>query len=113
MSAAVLSGRELAATIRTGVAEQAAALAAAGTVPRLVVVSATADEASAWYVRSIAKAAGKAGISCDLVDLGPDAGTGQITDTLERFGADGRVHGVMLQTPLPDGARLGAMVVSK
>ena len=117
MSAAVLSGRELAATIRTEVGDQAAGLAAAGTVPRLVVVSATADEASAWYVRSIARAAGKVGIRCDLVDLGPQVGVEQITDTLARFGADEQVHGVMLQTPLPGGARLeelaGAVPVSK
>ena len=117
MSAAVLSGRELAATIRTEVGDQAAGLAAAGTVPRLVVVSATVDEASAWYVRSIARAAGKVGIRCDLVDLGPQVGVEQITDTLARFGADEQVHGVMLQTPLPGGARLeelaGAVPVGK
>ena len=58
----VLSGRELAAEIRAGTTAAAAGLAALGHPPRLSVVTATDDEASAWYVRSIASAAAKAGI---------------------------------------------------
>ncbi|MEV4090104.1 tetrahydrofolate dehydrogenase/cyclohydrolase catalytic domain-containing protein, partial [Nonomuraea fuscirosea] len=61
-----LTGRDLAAAIRT----QTQAEAASGPQPRLAVVVATADEASLWYVRSIAKAAAAVGIDCDLVDLG-------------------------------------------
>ncbi|MEU8828058.1 bifunctional 5,10-methylenetetrahydrofolate dehydrogenase/5,10-methenyltetrahydrofolate cyclohydrolase [Streptomyces sp. NPDC048636] len=106
MSATVLSGKELSATIRAGAAERAAALTAAGTVPRLAVVVATADEASAWYVRSIARAAGKTGIACDIVDLGATAAPESIRARLAELSADERVHGVILQTPLPAGASL-------
>ena len=73
---AVLSGRELAASIRAETAERAAELTAAGRQPRLAVVTATADEASAWYVRSLARAADKAGIACDVTDLVPASRTG-------------------------------------
>jgi hypothetical protein len=66
-----LSGRELAADIRAGTAAQAAGLTAAGRPPRLAVVTVTADEASAWYVRSLATAAAKVGIGCDVIDLIP------------------------------------------
>nr|BFE83997.1 hypothetical protein GCM10020093_065980 [Planobispora longispora] len=69
-------------------------------------VIATADESSAWYVRSIARAAEKAGIVCDLVDLGPDAAAGTIRETLAELSGDPVVHGVILQTPLPGGAAL-------
>lgn len=106
MSATVLGGRELAAEIRAEVADRAATLTAAGTVPRLAVVTATADEASAWYVRSIATAARKVGIDTDVVDLGAAATAEAVADALARLGADPLVHGVMAQTPLPDGARL-------
>ncbi|GGS72658.1 bifunctional protein FolD [Planobispora rosea] len=106
MSAAVLSGKELAETIRTETATEAAGLAAAGIPPRLAVVVATADESSAWYVRSIARAAEKAGIVCDVVDLGPAAGARTIRETLTRLSDDPAVHGVILQTPLPGGAAL-------
>ncbi|MGW3345470.1 bifunctional 5,10-methylenetetrahydrofolate dehydrogenase/5,10-methenyltetrahydrofolate cyclohydrolase [Nonomuraea rubra] len=95
-----LTGKDLAAAIRA----QTQAEAAAGVQPRLAVVVATADEASLWYVRSIAKAAAGVGIACDVVDLGPGADPGQIAETLARLSADPQVHGLMLQTPLPPGA---------
>ena len=106
MSARVLSGKELAASIRAEAAERAAELAAAGTPPKLAVVVATADESSAWYVRSIARSAEKAGIACDVVDLGADAAPGLIRDRLASLSADDTVHGIILQTPLPQGAKL-------
>lgn len=112
-----LSGRELAGQIRARVAERAAAAVAAGRQPVLAVVSATEDEASRWYVRSIGKAAAVVGIECRPVDLGPVADPDRIAATLARLSADDRVSGVILQTPLPDGARLaelaGAIEVGK
>ena len=108
-----LGGRELAAAIRAAVAERAAELAAAGRPPRLAVVTATADEASAWYVRSLGRAAAKAGIACDVTDLVPDSPAGRRRRrfrssgrTLAALSGDPRVHGILLQTPLPGGARL-------
>ncbi|MGN9842753.1 bifunctional 5,10-methylenetetrahydrofolate dehydrogenase/5,10-methenyltetrahydrofolate cyclohydrolase [Nonomuraea sp. H19] len=95
-----LSGKDLAAAIRA----QTQAEAASGVQPRLAVVVATADEASLWYVRSIAKAAAGVGIACDIVDLGPGAVPEQIGETLARLSGESGVHGVMLQTPLPGGA---------
>ncbi|MGH3903737.1 MAG: bifunctional 5,10-methylenetetrahydrofolate dehydrogenase/5,10-methenyltetrahydrofolate cyclohydrolase [Pseudonocardiaceae bacterium] len=104
MSAVALGGKELAAAIRAETAARAAELAAAGTAPKLAVVVATADESSAWYVRSIAKAAEKAGISCDIVDLGAGAAVAAVRETLVTLSADEAVHGIVLQTPLPAGA---------
>lgn len=106
VGAARLSGRELAAQIRAEVAERAAALTDAGTPPRLAVVVATGDEASAWYVRSIASAATKVGVDCTVVDLGAEASRAALTDALADLNADPAVHGVMLQTPLPEGLTL-------
>ncbi|MFC4009451.1 bifunctional 5,10-methylenetetrahydrofolate dehydrogenase/5,10-methenyltetrahydrofolate cyclohydrolase [Nonomuraea purpurea] len=103
-----LSGKDLAAAIRT----QTEAEAAAGPQPRLAVVVATADEASLWYVRSIAKAAAGVGVACDVVDLGPRATAEQIGQTLSRLSSDSNVHGVMLQTPLPAGASAQELAAS-
>jgi methylenetetrahydrofolate dehydrogenase (NADP+)/methenyltetrahydrofolate cyclohydrolase len=102
-SARALPGRELAARIRAGVATQAAELAAAGRQPRLAVVTATDDEASAAYVRSIANAAAREGIACDVLRTTTVNG---IAATLAQLSDDPEVHAVMLQTPLPDGALL-------
>ncbi|MCT9931577.1 bifunctional 5,10-methylenetetrahydrofolate dehydrogenase/5,10-methenyltetrahydrofolate cyclohydrolase [Planotetraspora sp. A-T 1434] len=109
MSAAILSGKELAAAIRAETAAKAAELTAAGRPPKLAVVVATADESSAWYVRSIAKAAEKVGIACDIIDLGADAAPGDIRRELAALSIDETVHGVILQTPLPYGATLEDM----
>ncbi|TWF75382.1 methenyltetrahydrofolate cyclohydrolase /5,10-methylenetetrahydrofolate dehydrogenase (NADP+) [Pseudonocardia hierapolitana] len=100
---ASLGGRELAADLRRRTAESAAALTAAGRPPRLAIVVATADESSAWYVRSIAKAAAAAGIVCDVVSPTPT----EILAVLSRLGADDDVHGIILQTPLPAGVDVG------
>jgi methylenetetrahydrofolate dehydrogenase (NADP+)/methenyltetrahydrofolate cyclohydrolase len=102
-SAKSLPGRELATRIRAGVAAQAAELAVAGRQPRLAVVTATDDEASAAYVRSIANAAARQGIACDVLRTTTANG---ITATLAQLGDDPEVHAVLLQTPLPDGALL-------
>ena len=103
MTAASLTGRELATTIRAAASARAAELTVAGRQPRLAVVTATDDEASAAYVRSIANAAGKEGIACDLLRTTTAAG---VSATLAQLADDPEVHGVMLQTPLPDGALL-------
>jgi methylenetetrahydrofolate dehydrogenase (NADP+)/methenyltetrahydrofolate cyclohydrolase len=98
---AVLGGSELAAGIRAEVTAAAAELTAAGTFPRLAVVVATADESSAWYVRSIARAAEKTGIACSVIDLGETARPDRIRAELTALSADPAVHGIILQTPLP------------
>jgi methylenetetrahydrofolate dehydrogenase (NADP+) / methenyltetrahydrofolate cyclohydrolase len=103
VTAASLTGRELATTIRAAAAARAAELTVAGRQPRLAVVTATDDEASAAYVRSLANAAGKEGIACDLLRTTTAAG---VSATLAQLADDPEVHGVMLQTPLPDGALL-------
>jgi methylenetetrahydrofolate dehydrogenase (NADP+) / methenyltetrahydrofolate cyclohydrolase len=108
----VLSGRELAAEIRAGTAAAAAALAAAHHPPRLSVVTATDDEASAWYVRSIASAAAKAGIGCEVEDLGPRATADGIAAQLSALSADPTVAGIILTTPLPGGARLAELAAA-
>ncbi|MGB6164630.1 MAG: bifunctional 5,10-methylenetetrahydrofolate dehydrogenase/5,10-methenyltetrahydrofolate cyclohydrolase [Pseudonocardiaceae bacterium] len=106
MSARVLSGKELAAQIRSEVTEQAAALRCAGTTPRLAVVTATDDESSAWYVNSISRAAGTVGITCDVVDLGADRDIDTIRTELAKLSDQETVHGIVLQTPLPPRAKL-------
>lgn len=98
----VLSGTELARQIRASVSSDAAALTDRGVHPRLAVVVATDDESSAWYVRSIAKTAAKNGLRCDVVDPGPAGIHGELAS----LSADPTVHGIILQTPLPDGGRL-------
>lgn len=99
----ILGGGELSAAIRADVTARAAALRESGVQPKLAVVTATDDESTAWYVRSIAKAATRTGIECQIVDLGATADQNDVFSVLVELSADPDVHGIILQTPLPEG----------
>lgn len=97
-----IDGRAAAAAIN---AETAAAVAALGSAPVLTIVLPTADESSAWYVRSIRRSADKLGIDCRVEELAdPDAVT--VAGRLAALSADPAVHAIVCQTPLPAGVRL-------
>jgi methylenetetrahydrofolate dehydrogenase (NADP+)/methenyltetrahydrofolate cyclohydrolase len=101
----LIDGRAIAAAVSDEVATAAAGLREAGVVPTLAVVVPTADEATAWYVRSIQRAAGKVGVECRVEQLDSPSAA-DITQRLDALSADAGVHGIICQTPLPDGVRL-------
>jgi len=101
-----LSGRDLAKEVRAAVAARAAELTKTGRQPRLAVVTANDDGGSAAYVRSISAAAAREGIACDVARTTTATG---ITATLTSLADDPEVHGIILQTPLPEGASLAAL----
>jgi methylenetetrahydrofolate dehydrogenase (NADP+)/methenyltetrahydrofolate cyclohydrolase len=105
----VLAGRELARAIRAEAAADATELTKAGRQPRLAVVTANDDGGSAAYVRSIANAAAKEGIACDVARTTSVAG---IIAALTQLADDPEVHGIILQTPLPGGANLAGLATA-
>ncbi|MEU8897570.1 bifunctional 5,10-methylenetetrahydrofolate dehydrogenase/5,10-methenyltetrahydrofolate cyclohydrolase [Nocardia sp. NPDC048505] len=106
MDTASLTGKELAAALNADTKQRAAAHTAEGAAPRLALVVANDDPASAWYVNSLRKAAERLGIACDRIDLGADASAEQIRAELTARSADASVDAIMLQTPLPEGVAL-------
>lgn len=110
MAAVELTGKPLSEAIRADVAARAAALSAAGTPATLVIISATDDESSAWYVRSLARAAEKVGVGCEIDELGPDADEATIAGVLRARSDAAEVSGIILQTPLPAGVDQGRLV---
>ncbi|OUM41905.1 bifunctional 5,10-methylene-tetrahydrofolate dehydrogenase/5,10-methylene-tetrahydrofolate cyclohydrolase [Arthrobacter agilis] len=110
MSAVLLSGKQLAQTIREKAHQEARELEADGLRPTLAVVVATDDGSTHWYVRSIERAAGSAGIGCRIVDLGPDATEQVLASVLQDLSGDPSVHGIILQTPLPPGVGTDELV---
>lgn len=97
----LLDGKATAATIRADVSIQVQQLRATGVVPTLGIVVATDDGGSAWYVRSLTKAAEKAGLRVVLVDEGPTATQDQIAGAVRALNDDAAVHGIILQAPVP------------
>jgi methylenetetrahydrofolate dehydrogenase (NADP+)/methenyltetrahydrofolate cyclohydrolase len=101
----LIDGRAIAKAILDKVAADVAGLRAAGTTPTLAIVVPTDDEATAWYVRSIARTAAKAEIEVRRIDR-YDATEEELTALLDELSADPGVHGVICQTPLPKGITL-------
>ncbi|MFF2316074.1 bifunctional 5,10-methylenetetrahydrofolate dehydrogenase/5,10-methenyltetrahydrofolate cyclohydrolase [Arthrobacter sp. NPDC058097] len=110
MTATLLSGKPLAQLIQQQATAQSKALAEDGTRPTLAVVVATEDSSTHWYVRSIERAAGIAGIGCRIIDVGHDATEQVLVAVLKDLSADPAVHGIILQTPLPAGVRTQELV---
>lgn len=101
--AEILDGRKIAAGICAEVEQKVERLKNQGTVPTLAIVVATKDEAALAYVRAIVKAADSVGIKVKKIELGANATFGRMSLVLQAVAADQKVHGIILQTPLPVG----------
>jgi methylenetetrahydrofolate dehydrogenase (NADP+)/methenyltetrahydrofolate cyclohydrolase len=110
LTTATLSGKELAGIIGQRVQQEIRSLEHDGVRPVLAVVMATDDESTKWYVRSIERAAERAGIGCRIIDLGHDATEQVLASVLRDLSAEPSVNGIILQTPLPEGVRTDSLV---
>ncbi len=101
MSAEILSGKKLSSEIRTEVSDAVKKLQSSGINPTLAVVVATENKSTDFYVRHIIKAADATGIRANIILLSPSTTSIEITQTLTKLAEDPTVHGIILQTPLP------------
>jgi methylenetetrahydrofolate dehydrogenase (NADP+)/methenyltetrahydrofolate cyclohydrolase len=99
-----LDGTATAREIRDQVAIGVAALhREAGVTPGLSVVLVGEHPASLAYVRGKEKAAREAGMRSAIVRLPGDAGEARVLAAIEALNADPKVHGILVQLPLPAG----------
>ncbi|MBL8438431.1 MAG: bifunctional methylenetetrahydrofolate dehydrogenase/methenyltetrahydrofolate cyclohydrolase FolD [Zoogloeaceae bacterium] len=117
MTAHILDGNALSASVRGQLAEDAAALTARGVQPCLAVILVGADPASAVYVRNKVAACEKAGIRSLRFDYPQDADPDTVLARIAELNADPSVHGILVQLPLPpqfdEAAVLEAISVTK
>lgn len=100
MSARILDGRDVAGRLLD---ELRVDVAAARVAPRLVFVRAGEDPASASYVRSKARLAGKAGVRHETRVLPADVSQAALLAEVEALNDDPDVDGILVQLPLPAG----------
>jgi methylenetetrahydrofolate dehydrogenase (NADP+)/methenyltetrahydrofolate cyclohydrolase len=101
MTARVIDGVKLAATIREDVARRAAILTAAGTKPGLAVILVGHDPASQVYVKNKVAACEKAGLHSVLEQYSSEITQEVLLDRIRTLSADPSIHGILVQLPLP------------
>lgn len=117
MTAKIIDGKTFAATLRSRIATEVAALAARGITPGLAVVLVGEDPASQVYVRSKGKMTKEVGMASFEHRLPPETTQAELLSMIERLNADPAVNGILVQLPLPghldEGAVLSAISPDK
>ncbi len=101
MSAQIISGTELAASIRETIAQRAAELTALGHQPGLAVVLVGEDPASQVYVRNKVSACEKAGFKSVMHRMPENTSQDALVGLVEQLNDDPTIHGILVQLPLP------------
>jgi len=97
----LIDGRAIAAQILHELAGRVAALKTRGVSPGLAFVRVGEDPASKVYVGRKEKACAELGIFSDTHVLPEPTREGELLALLEKLNADPRVHGILVQAPLP------------
>jgi methylenetetrahydrofolate dehydrogenase (NADP+)/methenyltetrahydrofolate cyclohydrolase len=98
VTARLIDGKSVAATLR---AEIAANVAAAGFVPVLAVVLVGEDAASNVYVRTKDRAAREAGIEARTIRMPAETSKAELLATIQALNDDRAIDGILVQLPLP------------
>ena len=102
VTAQLIDGKRLAQDIRDGIARDVKALeAGTGVRPGLAVVLVGDDPASAVYVRNKKKACDAAGLYVTDHYLSSKTDHAELLTLIHQLNADSRVHGILVQLPLP------------
>lgn len=110
MTARLIDGKKIAEAVRGEVAQGVRDLASRGVVPGLTVVLVGDDPASAIYVGAKDKAAREAGIRSETLRLPAGTSETELLSVVHRLNADARVHGILVQLPLPPQIREEAIL---
>jgi len=89
--------------IQNEVANEVSALKERGVEPRLAVVIAGDDPASHVYVRNKERACERCGILSTRIDMRANSTLEEIVEVVEGLNADSSIHGILVQSPAPEG----------
>ena len=101
--ATIIDGKQFAATLRATVGRQVSRLKEAHAItPGLSVVLVGEDPASQVYVRNKGKSILEASMNSQQFDMAASDSHEDVLAKVEELNADGAVHGILVQLPLPD-----------
>lgn len=102
MTAKLIDGKAVAASIREHLATEVAAFRTlTGIVPKLAAVLVGEDPASQVYVRNKEQACAKVGMVSDVHRLPPTTTQAELLNLVQQLNSDPAVHGILVQLPLP------------
>jgi methylenetetrahydrofolate dehydrogenase (NADP+)/methenyltetrahydrofolate cyclohydrolase len=108
--ARVMDGSAVAARMTSEVAERVGRLRDRGIVPGLTVVLVGDDPASAVYVRAKETACKTLGMLGETIRMPSTTTQPELLQVVDRLNADRRVHGILVQMPLPKQINADAIV---
>jgi methylenetetrahydrofolate dehydrogenase (NADP+)/methenyltetrahydrofolate cyclohydrolase len=103
MAATIIDGKALAAELRASLKPAAAALTARGAQPGLAAVVAGENAASRVYLRNKVRACEETGVRSELHEFHASVPEAELLERVAGLNADRRVHGILVQLPLPAG----------
>ncbi|HSG75160.1 MAG TPA: bifunctional methylenetetrahydrofolate dehydrogenase/methenyltetrahydrofolate cyclohydrolase FolD [Burkholderiales bacterium] len=103
MAAKIIDGKALSAELRTALKPAVQQLAARGMRPGLAAIVVGDDAASRVYVRNKVRACEETGVRSESHELPARATEREILERVAALNADPRVHGILVQLPLPRG----------
>ena len=99
--AKIIDGAAISREIYAGLKERVAALGRAGVRPGLAAVQVGDNPASKIYLRNKVRACDEVGVYSELHHLAADSPQDAVLATLDKLNRNPRVHGILLQLPLP------------
>ena len=99
----IMDGKALAAQLMASLQDRVAALKARGVQPGLAVVLVGDDPASQIYVRNKERACQELSLHSETIRLPADTTQAALEAQIDRLNADHRIHGILVQLPLPAG----------
>lgn len=117
MTARIIDGNALSREIREQLRQRATALTQKGRQPGLAVILVGDNPASRVYVRNKTKACDDVGVYSETHEMPADTSEATVLDKIRALNADPRIHGILVQLPLPkqidEGKVLAAIAVEK
>ena len=101
MTARILDGKALAASVRAALKATVGGLAQRGLRPGLAAVLVGDDPASRVYVRNKMRACEETGVHSEMHQFAADASERAVLERIVSLNTDPKVHGILVQLPLP------------
>jgi len=98
----VIDGKRIADDVRTELKPRISKLADEGVVPGLAAVLVGENPASQLYVKMKGKASEEMGMAHWTIELPGDVPEARLLQEIGRLNSDPKVHGILVQQPLPD-----------